>query len=227
MPFGVAGTLADPELKLFSGSSLLASNDGWGGNAAISNAASSVGAFSWTNSASHDAAFVTSLSAGPYTCQIAGQTGDTGVALAEVYDATPASAYTLATPRLVNISTRVMVGTGANTLIAGFVVGGMTLETVLIRASGPALVPFGLTGVLPDPKLTLNNSTGTVASNTGWGGDPQIAKVAASVGAFSWGSSATPDSAILITVAPGAYTVQVSGVSGDTGIALVEVYEVR
>jgi hypothetical protein len=51
-------------------------------------------------------------------------------------------------------------------------------------------------------------------------------RVAASVGAFSWGSTATPDSALLLTLSPGAYTAQVSGASGDTGIALVEVYEV-
>ncbi len=116
-------------------------------------------------------------------------------------------------------------------LIAGFVIGGTTAKTVLIRGSGPALSAFGVAGTLPDPQLQLfqSNSDGTstlLHSDTGWGGDPQIATIAASVGAFSWGTSATPDSAILITLPPGAYTAEISGASGDTGVALVEIYDV-
>jgi hypothetical protein len=149
-----------------------------------------------------------------------------------MYDATPGGTYTATTPRLINISARVEVGTGASVLIAGFVIGGATSETVLIRASGPALDPFDLTGTLPDPMLSLyqSNSDGSntlLQSNTGWGGSPQIALTAANVGAFSWGTTATPDSAILVTLPPGAYTAEVAGSSGDSGIALVEVYEVR
>jgi len=225
IPFGVTGTLPDPQLQLNSGSTSLATNDGWAGNATIASTAAAVGAFTWTNSSSHDAALFETLD-GAYTAQIAGQSGDTGVALAEVYDATPEGTYTLTTPRLINISSRAQVGTGGNILIAGFVVGGTTSETVLIRASGPALVPFGVTGVLPDPELQLFSGSTLVASNTGWGGNAQIVSIAASVGAFSWGSSATADSALIVTLAPGAYTAQMSGASGDTGVALVEVYEV-
>ena len=47
------------------------------------------------------------------------------------------------------------------------------------------------------------------------------------MGAFPWGTSATADSAILVTLPPGAYTAEVSGASGDTGIALVEVYDLQ
>jgi hypothetical protein len=227
VPFGVTGTLPDPQLSLYSGSTLIASNSGWGGGAQISNAASAVGAFAWSNPSSHDSALLESLSAGPYTAQIAGQSGDTGVALAEVYDATQAGAYTLSTPRLVNISTRVQVGTGGNVLIAGFVIGGSTSETVLIRASGPALAPFGVTGTLPDPQLQLYSGTTVLATNNGWGGSSQIVDAATAVGAFSWGNPLSKDSAILVTLPPGDYTAQVSGASGDTGVALVEVYEVQ
>jgi hypothetical protein len=106
------------------------------------------------------------------------------------------------------------------------VIGGSTSETVLIRASGPALAQFGISGALPDPVLQLNNGSGVIAANTGWGGDSQIAVAAASAGAFSWGIAATPDSSILVTLPPGAYTAQVSGASGDTGLALIEVYAV-
>jgi hypothetical protein len=135
--------------------------------------------------------------------------------------------YSSSRPRLINISARTQVGVGANVLIAGFVIGGTTSETVLIRASGPALTPFGVSGVLRDPQLQLNNSSGMVATNAGWGGDIQIAAAAASVGAFSWGTLSTRNSAILVTLSPGTYTAEVSGESGDTGTALVEVYEVQ
>jgi len=226
--FSVLGTLPDPQLQLYSGQTPLGTNDGWAGNAQVAGTAAAVGAFPWSSATSHDAALLETLSYGPYTAQIAGQGGDTGVALAEVYDATPAGTYTLTSPRIVNISARVQVGTGGSILIAGFVVGGSTSKTVLIRASGPALNQFGVSGTLADPKLGLYSATGgLLAGDTGWGGDAQVAATAASVGAFSWGSSGTPDSALLVTLAPGAYTAQVSGASGDTGVALVEVYDVE
>src|SRR5208283_2076949 len=98
----------------------------------------------------------------------------------------------------------------------------------LIRGAGPALAQFGVSGTLPDPLLQLYQGGATViGSNAGWGGDAQIALTAASVGAFSWGVGATADSALLVTLAPGAYTAEVSGASGDTGVALVEVYDVE
>jgi hypothetical protein len=144
----------------------------------------------------------------------------------EIYDDTPDGSYTPSSPRITNISARVQVGTGGNVLIAGFYIGGSTSRTVLIRASGPALIPFGLTGTLPDPQLQLNSTTGVIATNSAWGGNAQIAAAAASVGAFMWQFPSSNDSAILVTLPPGAYTATVSGASGDTGIALVEVYEV-
>ena len=222
--FNVTGTLPDPQLQIFSGSVLLGMNAGWGGSAAIATAAADVGAFEWTNPSSHDSALLQSLAAGPYTAQVSGQSGDTGVALAEVYDAT--LSYVPASPRLVNISARVQVGTGGNILIAGFVVGGSTSRSVLIRASGPALAPFGVTGTLSDPELQLYSGSTLLGMNAGWGGSTEIANAAASVGAFAWTSATSADSALLVTLPPGAYTAQVSGSSGDSGVALVEVYEV-
>jgi YVTN family beta-propeller protein len=230
IPLGVTGTLPDPQLQLFQSnnngtSTLIGTNAGWDGNAAIASSAAAVGAFAWNNAASHDSALLVSLD-GPYTAQISGQSGDTGVALAEVYDATPAGTYTPTTPRLINVSARNQVGAGGNILICGFVIGGTTSDTVLIRASGPSLVPLGVTGTLPDPELQLYSGSTLLEGNTGWGANAQIASAAAWVGAFSWGGSATPDSALLVTLPPGAYTAQVSGAIGDTGVSLVEVYEV-
>lgn len=231
-PFGVTGVLADPALTLNAAAGVVASNSGWGGGSLIASTAAQVGAFAWTSAQSLDSALLKSLSGGPYTAGVAGASGDTGVALLEVYDATASGAYTVSSPRLINLSARMQVGTGGDILIAGFVIGGSTSKTVLIRGSGPALTQFNLSGVLPDPLLQLYQSNGDgtstlLESDLGWNADPLISSVASSVGAFSWGSSATPDSAVLVTLEPGAYTAQVSGVSGDSGVALAEVYEVQ
>ncbi|HEY5228656.1 MAG TPA: NHL repeat-containing protein [Opitutaceae bacterium] len=228
--FNVAGTLADPQLQLFSSAgAVLDTNNAWGGATAISTTATDVGAFTWTNASSHDSALDLSLGGGTYTAQVAGQSGDTGVALVEVYDASVQGSFDPTQPHLENLSARVDVGTGANVLEAGFVIKGNSALTVLIRASGPAIAasPFNVSGTLADPQLTLQNpGTGVIyAQNTGWGADSNISLAAATVGAFSWGTAATKDSAILITLPPGSYTAGVQGASGDSGVALVEVYE--
>jgi hypothetical protein len=233
-PFDVPGTLADPTLQLDmlagSGSTPVASDTGWDGSAAIAAAASSVGAFPWNDPSSADSAIVASLPAGAYTAEVSGASGDSGVALAEVYDATAADSSSASSPRLINLSARVEVGTGGNVLIAGFVIGGSAARTVLVRASGPAIAaaPFDVPGTLPDPQLTIVNSgTGAaIGTNSAWGGDPEISSAAASVGAFAWNDPASLDSAILVTLPPGNYTASVAGASGDTGVALVEVYAV-
>jgi hypothetical protein len=229
--FGVPGVLADPNLQLFGAGGLVASNDGWAGNPTIAETSSMVGAFAFESPTSLDAALDESLAAGPYTEVISGASGDSGIALGEVFDATPEGGRAASTPRLINLSGRSQAGTGAQALIVGFVVGGSASETVLIRASGPALAPFGVPGVLTDPVLTLyqsnpDGSSTMIGSNTGWNADPQIASVAASVGAFSWGALPTADSALLITLPPGVYTAAIVGASGDTGTALGEIYEV-
>jgi beta-glucanase (GH16 family) len=133
------------------------------------------------------------------------------------------------TSKLVDISTRGFVGTGPNALVAGFVVGGPSPKTILIRASGPAIAasPFNVPGTLADPQAQVYASSTVIASNAGWGGNSTIAAAAASVGAFAWSDPASLDSALLMTLAPGAYTVVVSGAAGDTGIALLEVYDVQ
>ena len=140
-----------------------------------------------------------------------------------------AATLTVSTTRLINISTRAQVGTGGNILIPGFVVGGNGTETLLIRAVGPGLSQFGVTGVLAQPSLSVTNSAGTVvASNTGWGTNAnpaQIASVATQVGAFSL-LPGSADCATIVSLPPGAYTVQVPGIGNTTGVALAEVYEV-
>jgi hypothetical protein len=223
--FGVSGSLPDPALTLYQGATALASNTAWSsaGNAAqIASAASDVGAFAWT-AGSADSAILTTLQPGAYTAEVGGASGDTGVALVEVYDCDGATAES----KLVDISTRSSVGSGGAIQIAGIVIAGPQAKKVLIRASGPALTGFGVTGVLADPELTLLSGQTVVATNTGWGSAANASDITAAaiqVGAFSW-SSGSADSALLVTLQPGSYTAEVSGASGDQGIALVEVYD--
>ena len=119
-----------------------------------------------------------------------------------------------------------MVGTGSSVMTSGFVITGNSTETVLIRAVGPTLATYGVTGVLAQPTLTVYNASGTsVASNTVWGGGSTLTSAMNQVSAFPL-PAASADSAVLVTLPAGAYTVQVSGVNGATGNALVEIYEV-
>jgi hypothetical protein len=111
-------------------------------------------------------------------------------------------------------------------LTAGFVIGGATARTVLVRAIGPGLAPFGIVGALPDPKLELFTGSAVIAVNDNWGGDPQLTAVSRSVGAFALADLAGKDAMILVTLAPGSYSAQLTGVSGGSGQALIEVYEV-
>jgi septal ring-binding cell division protein DamX len=208
-----------------SAGTVVASNTGWGTNAnpaQISSAAASVGAFALA-SGSADCAVLSSLSPGAYTVQVSGVGNSTGVALAEVYEVSSSGTF------LANISTRALVGTGANIIIPGFVIVGSGSEQLLARGDGPALTAFGVSGALAQPSLSVFDSSGTViASNTGWGTNANpaaLASAAASVGAFAL-ASGSADSALIVNVSAGAYTMQLSGVSNSTGVALAEVYGV-
>ena len=93
-----------------------------------------------------------------------------------------------------------------------------------VRAVGPGLAAFGVPGTMVDPKLVLYSGSSKTGENDNWGGDAQISAAATQVGAFGLGST-SKDAVLLVTLPPGAYTAQVSGVGGG-GFALVEVYEV-
>jgi hypothetical protein len=128
---------------------------------------------------------------------------------------------------LINVSTRAFVGTGEDVLIGGFVVGGTTPKRMLIRAAGPALAAYGVTNWLADPMLRISPAAQTLA-NDNWSEQPNsalVATTAAQVGAFPFGSGSR-DAALLLTLAPGAYTAVVEGVGGLTGVGLVEAYDV-
>lgn len=220
---GVANFLADPKLTAFSGSTLVDSNDNWAGDAALLAAATRLGAFAFASASSKDAALYASPDAGVYTLHVTG--GTSGIALAEIYDATASA--TDATPRLINVSARAQVGTGDNLLIAGFVVGGSTPRTVLVRALGPQLAKNGVGGTLADPTITIYSGSTKVAENDNWSDATNAASVATTATQVGAGAlaSGSKDAALLVTLNPGVYTAQVTGVGGTTGVALVELYE--
>lgn len=212
--FGLGGVMEDPRIELYNAASTkVEENNDW--NPSLASVFPQCGAFPLTAN-SRDAALRRSVS-GSHTAQIKG-TG-AGIVLVEVYD-------TGGTGKLVNVSARSLVGTGDDILIAGFVVDGTAAKTLLIRAVGPRMAElWGVSDVLPDPKLEIFTSPGgvKVAENDNW--NAMLQPVARSVGAFDF-SPGGRDAALVITLPPGNYTAQISGVGGTTGDAIVEVYEV-
>lgn len=128
--------------------------------------------------------------------------------------------------QLANLSTRAFVGAGDNVLIPGLVISGTSPRRVLVRAVGPGLSAFGVTGVLADPTLSVFRGTSEIASNDNWqtqNNSQAVATAAVESGAFAL-AAGSRDSALVLTLEPGAYTCRVAGVGGTTGVALVEVY---
>jgi hypothetical protein len=219
---GVPGTVLDPKLELFAGSTKTGDNDNWGGSAQLAASLAAVGAFPYASAASLDAAVASSIPRGDNSVKVSA-TGS-GTVISEIYDATASGTFSASTPRLINVSVNKVIPTGAK-LTVGFVVGGGTARTVLVRAIGPGLAAFGVPGTIADPKLTLfNSSSAKIAENDNWGGTTAIATVAAQVGAFVIPNNSN-DAVLLLTLAPGNYSAEVSG-TGAGGTALVEVYEV-
>lgn len=216
--FGVPGTLSDPTLTVKNAAgAAVTENDNWGGVTAIAAAATRLGAFA-LETTSRDAAVLPTLGAGSYTTTVtpAGTT-EPGVALVELYDADATGPS-----RLVNVSARAPVGTGNDVLVVGFAVGGTGNRNVLIRAVGPTLAAFGVAGTLGDPKLELFQNGVVLRTSDNW--NANLAPLFTSVGAFGLTANSA-DAALAVALAPGTYTVQVSGVGNTTGVALVEVYE--
>jgi len=126
-------------------------------------------------------------------------------------------------PQALNLSTRGVVASGDNVLIGGFIVTGSSPKNVVLRALGPSLSRFGLSGVLPDPVLKVYNSSGTlIASNDNWQEDVGATYIMQN----GFAPSNPSESATLQTLAPGAYTVIVTGKDPTPGIGLVELYDV-
>ena len=214
---GVLGALADPLLELHGPNGLILSNDNW---RAIQESEIIDAGLAPTVDA--EAALVADVGPGNYTAILSGKNGGTGIGLVEVYDLNDGSVAELA-----NVSTRGFDGTMGNVMIGGIIIGPgeATPAFLIVRAIGPSLADSGVTGVLADPTLELHNQDGSLlAENDNWQDDPIQA---ASIEAAGLAPLDPKESAIQATVPPGAYTAIVQGPNGTTGVALVEVYNLK
>ncbi|MBE2213225.1 MAG: PQQ-dependent sugar dehydrogenase [Opitutaceae bacterium] len=225
--FGVTGFIPEPSLTLFSGQAPLASNTRWATavNATeIETVSATLGAFT-LDRASADSVLLVALAPGSYTAHIrASGTTAGGVSLFEVYDADESAPGTV---RLVNTAVRAQVGGSAGVAIPGLVVSEGAMKRVLIRAVGPGLARFNVTGVLARPVLTLYAGDEAYLSNEGWSHAPNVDEIIAAstaVHAFALAEDSA-DSVILTTLSPGSYTMHVTGAGDTSGVVLVEVYE--
>jgi hypothetical protein len=213
---GITDFLADPTLELHKPNGTVLIDNDW-----QDSQAGEIIATGLKPSNDSEAAMVATLDPGPYTVVLSGQNGGSGVALVEIYDLDAGI-----TSQLANVSTRGFVGTGDNVMIGGVIVGpnGAPAATIVTRAIGPSLAAQNVANPLADPTLELHDANGTlVAFNNNWQDDPsQVAALQAD------GLAPTDphESAILTTLSTGSYTAVVQGVSGTTGIGLVEIYNI-
>ncbi len=223
--FNIETPLRAPVLTIFSKGQPIASNRNWetnGNVAAIVAATNRLGTFP-LRAGRADAALLLNLSPGNYTAHVESGDGTTGIALVEIYDV---DGQPLA--HLANISARAQVRAGEGALIGGLVIAGGPSKKVLLRAAGPAMTAFNLTGVLAEPKLTLYRDGVVIATATSWGAAANLAELrpaSSAVGAFAF-AEGSKDAAMLIELPHGAYTLGVTGANGGEGLALVEVYHV-
>ena len=211
--FGLSDVLSDPVLSVYDSSGhLVGTNDNWQSD--VNHAVVEANGLAPANPL--ESAIAQTLAPGAYTVIVTGKDLTPGIGLVEVYDiSTPANA------KFVNMSTRGSVGTGDNVLISGFIIGDVESATVVVRALGPSLAAYGVSGVLSDPTLTIYDSTGSViASNDNWEVDPNAILVAK--------NGLTPpsafESALVLHLPAGAYTAVVRGANDSTGVGLAEVY---
>jgi hypothetical protein len=218
--FGVPGVLQNPALNLFdSSNNLIASNDNW-----KSAQQTEIQASGYAPGDDREAAIIETLAPGSYTAVVRGIAATVGTALLEVYDLDQSSSSLIT-----NISTRGSVGTDANVMIGGFIVGGGLgingdgSSEVLVRALGPELTNFGISDALQDPKIDLFDGNGNLlASNDNWK-DSQQAAIQAT--GLAPGDDREP--AILTTLIQGNWTAILRGKNNTTGVGLIELYRVQ
>jgi len=206
---GVNGVLADPVISLYdSGGVLMESND---------NRLDLGGVINPLLPSNPSESYLTAiLPPASYTAIVEGVDGTSGVALVEIYDLEPGVS------RIANISARGHIASANDVMVGGYIVGSGDPTKVIVRALGPSLAAFGVTNPLPNPLLSIYNSDGTlIASNDDWR-STQAQEIQATI-------PPTDDleSAIVATLAPGAYTATVRDATQSTGTGLFEVYNLE
>jgi hypothetical protein len=214
---GVPNVLADPVLELHGpGGFVTITNDNWRDDP-VQQAAILATGIPPTNNL--ESAIDTTLNPGTYTAVVRGKNNTAGVALVEIYDLSQA-----VSAKLANISTRALVGSGDNIVIAGFTLGGHNGDDrIVVRGLGPSLTALGMPNALADPTLELRDGNGALlASNDNW--QDNAVQMVELMGAGL--APANPlESAIAATLPPGLYTALLAGKNNGAGIGLVEVYD--
>lgn len=213
---GLSGALADPVITLFDATGhALATNDDW----AAGSDANQIAADELAPSDPAEAGLRTTLEPGAYTAVVTGKDTTPGIGLVEVYDVSSVSDSSLA-----NISTRGIVGTDSDLLIAGFIVGAVDSSTVVVRAIGPSLSSAGISAPLNDPSFTVYDQNGfALATNDNWRDDPSAPEIEQNqIAPLDDAEAAT-----ILHLPVGAYTAVTAGADGGTGVGLIEVYNLE
>ncbi len=224
--FGVDEPLEAPILNLYdSAGRIVQQAAAWAGSASVTEATSKTGAFD-LDPAALDAAAVVTLAPGAYTAHLTDQGGLGGVALGEVY-LVPAAGTN---GTLANVSVRGPVGAGDSILVAGFVIESHEPQTILVRGIGPGLAAFGVADATSDPRVGVYDGKGAIlGENDDWAAQTNGSSTA-TISAATTAAKAFPlpaeskDSALLVTLPKGRYTIQLS--ARELGSALIEIYAV-
>jgi subtilisin-like proprotein convertase family protein len=213
---GIPNVLADPVLELHSQGAPTITNNNWKDDPVQQALIQGTGLAPGNDL---ESAIYATLSPGAYTAVVRGNNNTSGIGLIEVYDINQT-----VSAKLANISTRALVGTGNDIVIAGFILGNSTNPTRLVlRGIGGSLTVFGVPNALANPKLEVRNSSGAiVASNDNWQDD---AAQAAELTAAGLAPTNPNESGIALTLGPGQYTALLSGVNNTSGVGVVEVYD--
>jgi hypothetical protein len=215
--FGIPNVLADPVLELHGqGAFATMTNDNWRDDPVQEAAIVATGIPPANN---FESAIDATLSPGAYTAVVSGKDNTSGVSLVEVYDLDQSAAA-----KLGNMSTRALVNTGNDIVIAGFILGGHSGDDrVVVRGIGPSLTQLGVPDALANPTLELRDSNGMLlVADDDWQDNP--AQAAELIGA-GLAPAHQSESGIATTLPPGLYTALLAGLNNGTGVGLVEVYD--
>jgi hypothetical protein len=212
----VPNALADPVLELHGQGIATVTNNNWKDDPVQQALIEGTGLAPANNL---ESAIYATLAPGAYTAIVKGNNNTSGIGLIEVYDLNSD-----VSSKLANISTRALVGTGNDIVIAGFILGNNSTPTrLVVRGIGGSLTVLGVPNALANPFLEVRNSSGAVViSNDNWQDNPAQA---AELTAAGLAPSNANESGIALTLGPGQYTALLSGVGNTTGVGVVEVYD--
>jgi hypothetical protein len=161
--------------------------------------------------------------AGTYGVTVTATNAGGTVARALSITVSPPGSTSVGPAILYNLASRATIA-GSGLTTSGFSVSGPGNKSVLIRASGPTLAAFGVTDGIARPRLRLLNAVGAVVlENAGWANNSDVAATAARLGAFAYAAGSV-DAAVVVSLAPGNYSVQVGDDAARGGSVLTEIY---